>query len=138
MGCIAAFTIPYPQGKTGKSAFCRQYGLNAYYTGKFWKVRMRDAEALHLLATAAMRKAGVLRELVTEPVEVCFHWDDGLDLDNHAILGKAFLDAMKGTLLPDDNRKWVRRITHEFWRKGCIGVEIRQFQEDGGKQNGIS
>lgn len=127
---IAAFTIPYPQTKAGKSAFCHQYGLNAYYAGKPWPMRRQDAEALHTLAALAMRKANVQRKAVTGPVEVRFYWDDRLDVDNHAVLGKAFLDAMKGYLLPDDNRKWVRRISHEFWERDCIGVKVLRFQEN--------
>lgn len=57
-------------------------------------------------------------------MKVRFYWDDGLDCDNHAVLGKAFLDAMKGYILPDDNRKWVKMVSHEFWDGGAIKVEI--------------
>ena len=32
-------------------------------------------------------------------------------------MGKAFLDAMKGYILPDDNREWVRKVSHEFLGK---------------------
>ena len=56
--------------------------------------------------------------MLDRPVKVRFYWDDGLDYDNHAVLGKAFLDAMKGYILPDDNRKWVKMVSHEFWDGG--------------------
>jgi hypothetical protein len=126
---MIAFDIAYPPTKKGKAAWNKRYGLNAYYAGKCWQTRKRDAEALHLIAQAAMRRAGVRRELVKGPVAVRFLWDDGLDCDNHAVLGKAFLDAMKGWVLPDDNRRWVRQVTHEMWDGGCMRVEVRPWKE---------
>ena len=67
--------------------------------------------------------------MLDRPVKVRFYWDDGLDCDNHAVLGKAFLDAMKGYILPDDNRKWVKMVSHEFWDGGAIKVEIMELGE---------
>lgn len=123
------FTIPYPPAKQGKSAFCRRFGLNAYYAGKPWPQRRRDAQELHQLAVLSMRRSHIRRELAAGPVEVRFFWDDGLDADNHAVLGKAFLDAMRGYILPDDNRKWVKRVSHEFWDGGGILVEVRPYEQ---------
>lgn len=122
------FTIPYPPTKRGKSAWNQKYGLNAYYSGKHWSQRKRDAEQLHKLALAAMKKAGIRRELVRYTVEVTFRWNDRLDIDNHAAMGKAFVDAMKGYILPEDNRKWFRRVTHEFWDGEEIEVEIKKYE----------
>ncbi|MBM6792203.1 hypothetical protein H7U40_18310, partial [Flavonifractor plautii] len=48
MGTIR-FDIPYPPTKKGKSAFCRRFGLNAYYSGKHWAQRKKDADELHAL-----------------------------------------------------------------------------------------
>ena len=56
-----------------------------------------------------------------------FYWNDNLDIDNHAALGKAFVDAMKGYLLPDDNPRWFRRVTHSFWRGDAIRVEVEEI-----------
>lgn len=122
------FDIPYPQTKKGKAAFNRRFGLNAYYAGKSWPERKRDAEELHTLAVLSMRKAGVGRRLVERPVGITFFWDDRLDADNHAVMGKAFVDAMKGYILPDDNRQWVKRVSHEFWNGGCIRCEIEEVK----------
>ena len=109
------FTIPYPPTKKGKSVFCKRFGLNAYYAGKHWSARKRDAEELHWMTRSAMR-----------PVDVTFLWDDRLDIDNHAVLGKAIVDGMKGYILQDDNRRYVRRVCHEFWDGGEIQVEVRE------------
>lgn len=119
------FSIDYPPTKKGKAQWNKRFGLNAYYAGKHWNARKRDAEDLHMICRAAMNRAGV-RRIASRPVEVLFYWDDGLDIDNHAVLGKAFVDAMKGVIIQDDNRKWVKRVSHEFWDGGKILVEVRE------------
>lgn len=58
MGTIR-FDIPYPPTKKGKSAFCRRFGLNAYYSGKHWAQRKKDADELHALTLAALKQARV-------------------------------------------------------------------------------
>lgn len=119
------FEIPYPTTKRGKAAWNKRFGLNAYYAGKHWSQRKRDAEELHSLALWSMKKAHIRKQFVKCPVEVIFRWNDGLDVDNHAAMGKAFVDAMKGYILPDDNRQWLKRVSHEFWDGDCIQVEVR-------------
>lgn len=118
------FEIQYPQGKKGKSSWNRRFGLNAYYAGKSWPERKRDAEELHMIARAAMHRAGIKPGVISSPVQVRFFWADGLDIDNHAVLGKAIVDAMKGYLLADDGPKYVRKVSHEFWEGDCIRVEV--------------
>ena len=120
------FEINYPPTKKGKAQWNKRFGLNAYYAGKHWKARKRDAEDLHMICRAAMARAGAKR-MFTHPVEVRFYWDDSLDIDNHAVLGKAFVDAMKGVLIQDDNRRWLRRVSHDFLDGGKILVEVREI-----------
>lgn len=126
---MITFTLPYPPGKTGKSTFCRKLGLNAYYAGKHWAQRKKEADELHQLTILSLKKAGIRPKVITHPVEVRFFWDDGLDIDNHAVIGKAVVDALKGVLLPDDNPRWFRRVSHEFWSGGAIRVDILPFEE---------
>ena len=118
------FEIQYPQGKKGKSSWNRRFGLNAYYAGKSWPERKRDAEELHMIARAAMHRAGIRPGVISSPAQVRFYWADGLDIDNHAVLGKAIVDAMKGYLLADDGPKYVRKVSHEYWEGDCIRVEV--------------
>lgn len=122
------FEIPYPTTKRGKAAWNKRFGLNAYYAGKHWAQRKKDAEDLHTLALWAMKKAHIQKRYFSRPVEVTFRWNDGLDIDNHAAMGKAFVDAMKGYILPDDNRKWVRKVSHEFWDGESIQVEVKGYE----------
>ena len=109
------FEIPYPPTKRGKTAWNKRFGLNAYYAGKHYQQRKRDAQELHMIALAAMRKARVPKRFISCPVEIIFRWDDGLDVDNHAVLGKAFVDAMKGCILPAGSR-WTRSIGRRMGR----------------------
>ena len=121
------FDIQYPKGSKAKTIWNRRFGLNAYYAGKSWPARKRDAEELHMIARAAMHRAGIRPVELRRPVEVRFYWADGLDIDNHAVLGKAFVDAMKGYILPDDGQKYFRKVSHEFWEGDCIRVEVEEL-----------
>lgn len=113
--------INYPAGRKEKSEFCKRFGLNSYYSGKHWSKRKSDMDYLHALAAVAIGKKYKMADGV---VDVIFWWDDGLDIDNHAAMGKAFLDAMKGKIIRDDSRKYVRSITHRFWDKGKIKIDV--------------
>lgn len=121
------FTIPYPATRPGMTAWNKRYSLNAYWSGKHYKARNQDAREIHILMALCMKKAGIRRKLLDYPVEICFYWDDGLDADNHAALGKMIVDAMKEYILLDDNRKWVKRVSHEFWNERKIMVEVKPY-----------
>lgn len=124
---MICFEIQYPKGPKAKANWNRRFGLNAYYAGKRWQERKRDAEELHMIARAAMHRAGIRQVMLRRPVEVRFYWADGLDIDNHAVLGKAIVDAMKGYILTDDGPKYVRKVSHEFWEGDCIRVEVEDL-----------
>ena len=121
---LISFVIPYPPTKAGKTAWNRRYGLNAYYSGKHYQQRKKDAQELHKIAWAAMRKAGIKKQIIDSPGSFLFYWDDNLDCDNHAVIGKAIVDAMKGYIIKDDSRKYVRKVSNEFWDGGEIRVEV--------------
>lgn len=125
---MISFTIPYPPTKKGKSAFCKRFGLNAYYAGKHWSARKRDAEEFHWLAQSAIRKAGVQQNILENPVKLTFLFDDGLDCSNHAVIVKAVEDAMKGWIIKDDSRKYVKSITMMFHEKNCIHVIVEEIK----------
>lgn len=128
------FEIQYPQGAKAKAVWNRRFGLNAYYAGKSWPARKRDAEELHMIARAAMHRAGVRQGPLRGPVEIRFYWADNLDIDNHAVLGKAFVDAMKGYLLEDDSRAYFHKVSHEYWDGDTILVEVDQRDGTEGKK----
>jgi hypothetical protein len=119
------FVIPYPSTKAGKSQWTKEYGLNAYYAGKHWSKRKRDAEFWHSLVRSELRKQ-LKPRLFKEPVIVSFWWNDRLDIDNHAAMGKMIVDAMKGILIEDDTRRYVHGVGHLFHDEDCILVEVAE------------
>ena len=123
---MIAFELDYPPTKRGKAAFCKRYGLNAYYAGKHWGARKRDAEELHALTWAAMKRAKIKKAPAKVPVRITFLFDDGLDCSNHAVIVKAVEDAMKGWVIKDDSRKYVRSVTMMFHQENCIRVLVEE------------
>lgn len=126
---VAFFTIPYPETKRGMTAWNKRFSLNAYYGGKHWAQRKKDADDIHVLTIRALKLARVRKTLVTGPVSVHFYWFPGLDVDNNAALGKMIVDAMKGWILPDDSPRWFRCVSHEFWDRREIGVEVVEWEK---------
>ena len=123
---MIGFTIPYPPTKAGKTAWNRRFGLNAYYTGKHWAQRKKGAEELHELTVLSMKKAKIRKEPLPFAVELRFRFNDRLDCSNHAILVKIIEDAMKGWIIKDDSRKYVKSITMEFHNSNYIEVVIME------------
>lgn len=121
--------IEYPKTKAGKRQWGKEYGLNAIYAGKHWSRRKADSEYWHSLTHAALVRAGIPRNPAQKPVSIDFWWDDRLDLDNHAYMAKMIVDALKGWVIQDDNRRCVREIAHHWHDRGCILVEIRDGRD---------
>ena len=122
------FRIYYPKSKAEMRRWTSEYGMNAYYAGKHWAKRKADAEFWHLMTRSAMNKQEVRRKPFTKPVEISFLWNDKLDIDNHAIMGKMIVDAMKGIIINDDNRAWLKGVCHYFHNEEYILVQIREVE----------
>lgn len=122
------FTIPYPKTKAGMKQFCKTYGMNSIYAGKHWSKRKEDAEYIHNSVRYSLMKQGIRCKLFESPVAITFYWDDNLDIDNHAYLGKLIVDGMKGYLIQDDDRRFVKEVRHKFYDGDCITVQIEVFQ----------
>lgn len=121
--------IEYPKTKAGKRQWGKEYGMNAIYAGKHWSRRKADSEYWHSLTQAALVMAGIPQRPAPKPVSIDFWWDDRLDLDNHAYMAKMIVDALKGWVIQDDNRRCVREIAHHWHDRGCILVEIRDGRD---------
>ena len=121
-----SFRIYYPKSKAEMKRWTKEYGVNAYYAGKHWSIRKRDAEYWHLLTRSAMNKQEIRIRPFEKPVEISFLWNDRLDLDNHAIIGKMIVDGMKGRLINDDSRRWVRGLYHGFHDEDYILIQVRE------------
>ena len=104
------FKIEYPNTPAGKKDWNKRFSDNAYYAGKHWAVRKKDADYWHNMVRACMDRQGVRKRPFEKPVEILLFWNDRLDVDNHSIMGKMIVDAMKGRLLQNDSKKWVRSV----------------------------
>ena len=129
------FSIPYPADRHKKSAWMQRYGMNAYYSGKHWTYRSQDSRYWHALVWEQMAKARIPKRVLEVPVEIWFRWNDGLDIDNHAAMGKMIVDGMKGYLLKDDKPRYLKGVHHVFQtevrdkKRNAIIVEVRQYEE---------
>lgn len=124
---MISFDISYPDTKAGRSAWSRAYSLNAYYAGKHWAVRKKDADYWHLLTLAALGN----KEYKTfdVPVEIRFLFNDNLDCSNHAAMAKMIEDALKGIIIKDDSPKYVRGMYLGFHNKPCIHVDVIPLED---------
>lgn len=119
-----SFTIPYP------SNYGKLYGMNAVYAGKHWAGRKKDAEFWHKYVFIQLRNQNIKQHIFDCPVEITFLWDDLLDLSNEAYAAKMIEDAIKGYLIRDDSKKYVRGIHHLLHRKKCIQVIVEPHREE--------
>jgi Holliday junction resolvase RusA-like endonuclease len=118
------FTIPYPPTAQGKKAWNERYSLNAYWSGKPYYERTKDAKDWHLLTTVAMNRAKTPTVPFESPVIITIFWNDNLDIDNHAAMGKCIVDAMKKRVIKNDSRKWLQGVCHFFHDKPYIEVRV--------------
>lgn len=121
------FIISYPKTRKGRVAWAREYGLNAIYSGKHWRKRNADKEFWHTLVRSELRRQQVPQKYFEGPVAVTFSWQDGLDCDNHAYMGKMILDSLSGYLIQDDSRRYVQEVTHRFHGEDYILVEVEEL-----------
>lgn len=119
-------TLEYPKGKQ-KAVFCKQYGLNSIYAGKHWAQRKADKDYWYALVRHTLREQSIPPVMFGNPVEILFHWDDGLDCDNHAYMQKLIIDTLTGYLIRDDDKRFVKKVSSEFHDAGHILVEIREY-----------
>ncbi len=121
------FAIPYPDTKAGQKEWNKKYGLNKYWSGTHHAVRSKDAKYWHELTHTYLYKLKIPKELFTKPVSITFFWNSALDLSNEAAKAKMIEDAIKKWIIYDDNKKYVRQITHCIHDKNYIGVVVEEM-----------
>lgn len=120
------FKIDYPPTKAGKTAWNRRYGLNAYYAGKHWAVRKKDAEYWHTITRAAVKECIKKPVFLDNPVVIEAYFNDNMDASNHAAILKMVEDSLKGLLIHDDNRRYVKGVSMFFHNEDYIKVILRE------------
>lgn len=123
-----SFKIYYPRSEAGRKAWNKEYGMNAVYAGKHWSKRREDAQTWHIMTRAAMNKAECRKKPFEKSVIITFLWNDRLDLSNHAYMAKLIEDGMKGRIITDDSKRFVRGIEHFFHDEPYIKVVVREVE----------
>lgn len=126
--------IPYPVNPTVKKQWSKLYGLNAYYSGKHWSKRREDAQFWHALTRRAMEDGHCRKKPFDRPVVITFLFNDRLDCSNHAMIAKMIEDGLKGRIIADDTRRWVKGMEIYFHAADCIKVVVREIER--GEANG--
>lgn len=106
-----------------------QYGLNKIYSGQHWRKRQETADEIHTLTRIHMKLQKVPQKLFKEPVAIHLSYNSKLDLDNHGYLAKMIIDALKGYLIENDDRKYVKALIQDFHSGKDVLVEIWEVGE---------
>lgn len=116
------FTIPlYPTSK--------EWGMNGVYAQeKHWAKRKDQAHTVHALVRARIRRQNRNVQRFDKPVVVWIYYNSRLDIDNHGYLSKLIIDGMKGLLIEDDDRRFVRGLYQGF-HSGDPGIIIVEVEE---------
>lgn len=123
------FRIPYPPTDAGRKAWNKLYGLNAIYSGKHWSKRREDAEYWHMITGAALNRSKCRRKPFLKPVSISYGFNDRLDLSNHAYIAKMIEDAIKGRIITDDSRRYVREIRYYWHNEPYIIVTVKEVDQ---------
>lgn len=121
---VIEFEIPYPRNR---AAYCKRYGLNAYFAGMHWAQRKKNADDMHSVVTYALLGQGIRKKPFENPVKITFWHNTNMDIDNHAVVEKLIVDALKGYLLVNDGKKWYRERTSRYHDADCVKVRIEEL-----------
>jgi len=104
-----------------------EYGLNKVYAGVHWSKRKKQAEEIHELVYYSMKEQKIPKKLYKKPVSITIYWDTRLDLDNTAYMRKMIIDGLKGYLIKDDDRRYVKELIDRFNNENKIKIEVKEF-----------
>lgn len=101
------------------------FSLNKLYAGMHWSTRKRQADEWHWRVVSALKEAGIKKRMFEAPVRIAFAWPGKLDLDNTAYMRKMIIDALKGYLIEDDDRRYIIGLSDEIGTGKGIKVTVR-------------
>ncbi len=103
-------------------------GLNQIYSGGHWSKRDKLAREVHSMTKQAMMAKGIPKRILNNPVRVTLHYNSRLDIDNHGYLAKMIIDSLKGWIITDDSKKYVKAVNQCFWGQDGVLVEIEEIE----------
>ena len=80
-----------------------------------------------MVTRSCMNNAGVRKRPFDKPVKITMYFNDRLDCSNHAMYFKFIEDGMKGRLIQDDSRRWVKACEIAFHDADHILVEVKEI-----------
>lgn len=101
-----------------------KWGLNSIYSGKHWKNRKKEAVQVHDAVFWTLKYLKIKKELFQKPVVISIKYNSKLDIDNHGYISKMIVDGLKGYLIQDDTRKFVKELRQSFWDDIGVLVEV--------------
>lgn len=103
-----------------------EWSMNRVYSGAHWTARNSQAKYMHTLVRKSIKKLHVPVMPFKKPVSIDIKYNSRLDIDNHGYLSKLIIDGMKGILILDDNRSYVKKLTQSFHdeNKNLIFVSV--------------
>ena len=93
-----------------------------------WGRRLKNVRKIHGEILNQLIANNVPKGEFENPVEINFCWNTLLDLDNHGYITKVIIDSLKGYLIHDDSKKYIKRILHEYWLGEGIKIKIVEIQ----------
>lgn len=122
------FVIPYPAASKARSQWSKRFGLNGFWAGKPWQQRKKDADTWHRIVWAELAKQDIPRgKTFPYPVRIRFWFNDRLDIDNDSIYVKLTIDALKGWMIEDDNKKYVKSVEMNCHEENYILVRLERY-----------
>jgi len=96
---------------------------NKLYSSKHWTVRSKLANYIH---TLMLESIGRRRLTVKFPVDISIraYYKDKRRRDSDNICSKLYIDGLVPKILPDDNVKYVRKVTTQ----AIIGAEDNKIE----------
>jgi hypothetical protein len=114
------FTIPLKIDK--------RYGLNDN-KGKHWGKIDKLMNEVHESTYYTMLDQEVPKKLFKRPVAIHISYNSNLDIDNHGLVTKWIIDILKGYLIVDDSRKYLKVLIQDFHSGKDVLVEIWEMEE---------
>lgn len=108
-----------------------EWGMNRVYSGDHWSIRKQQAAQVHILVKAAIRKQCRNVPVFGSPVTVRIRYNSRLDIDNHGYITKLIIDGMKGLLIKDDDKRYVRELIQCFHTLDKQKIIVEVWDEKG-------
>lgn len=103
--------------------------LNSIYANCHWTKRKKDADKMHKLVKYSIIEQLGKPQIFDKPVEIFLYFNTRLDVSNTAYAAKLIEDALKGVLITDDSKIYVKAIHLGIWTKEGVLVKVREYKD---------